>query len=398
MSRQTRKHNAKKRARSKVKSAAKAAAAVRTASAPVQGDVLPVINADVDAMRSAVVRADTVDKQTRTVEAVLATESPVEVLDLRSWERIDEILMMSGCRVPKQIPLIDTHDRSTIDSMRGSVRDIRVEGELLIGVLNVSASEPNTWTKIEERHVTDNSVGYHIYDFVMIEPGATHEIDGKTFQAGAERSLRIATDWEPKEDSLCPIGADTLAKLRSRSRHLELELVSRKETVVKTEFEKYLEARGLKADALTEQQLEVFQADFDALEEDGERAAPAAAAAVPPVIPEAAPKAETPEEIAVRVQTEERTRCSSIRAEGGDLAPEIIEKCIVDGTSLADARGIFLAKIRERTAESAGSPEVTGGGNAALEQVDDDMLKRAFTGEGLTNPQPDEKKEDEQEK
>jgi hypothetical protein len=48
------------------------------------------------------VRAESVNAEERSVEAVIASEAPVMVWDWRSGDVIDEVLLMSGAAVPPQ--------------------------------------------------------------------------------------------------------------------------------------------------------------------------------------------------------------------------------------------------------------------------------------------------------
>ena len=41
-------------------------------------------------------RADSYDDKTRSVEAVLSTENRVRVFDMRTWQFVEEILLMDG--------------------------------------------------------------------------------------------------------------------------------------------------------------------------------------------------------------------------------------------------------------------------------------------------------------
>ncbi|HUX15135.1 MAG TPA: DUF2213 domain-containing protein, partial [Phycisphaerae bacterium] len=159
------------------------------------------------------VRADSYNESDRSFEAVLATETPVLVFDMWRWEMLEEILRMDGAVIPAagQVPLCDTHDRTTIQKQLGSCRNIRVEGNQLVGRNFISSAEQDAATKVKEGHVTDCSVGYRVLNSVDIEPGKTLEVNGEAYTAGA-RPLRITTEWELSENSLCPIGADVLAK------------------------------------------------------------------------------------------------------------------------------------------------------------------------------------------
>ena len=79
------------------------------------------------------------DDTARTVDFVLATEGRVPVWD---WERgmIDEILLMSGCSFPEQVPLLDAHSRCSIEDQLGSLRGLRVEGESLLATAHFSST------------------------------------------------------------------------------------------------------------------------------------------------------------------------------------------------------------------------------------------------------------------
>ncbi|MBL7214968.1 MAG: HK97 family phage prohead protease [Phycisphaerae bacterium] len=163
-------------------------------------------------------RAATIDETSRSIEAVIATESPVMVLDWNQFEVIEEVLIMAGCEIPptRQVPMLDTHDRRSVQSQLGSTRDLKTENDQLIG-RNYFADTPRSrdaFNLIKEGHLQDNSIGYQILESVIIERGKSAQVVGKDFQASPERNLRVVTKWIVKENSVCPIGADALAKNR----------------------------------------------------------------------------------------------------------------------------------------------------------------------------------------
>jgi hypothetical protein len=71
------------------------------------------------ACRSYALNISTLDDSTRSVEAVLATESPVMAIDFRKMQYVNEVLLMNGCRLPanNQIPLLDSHSRMTVGTI-----------------------------------------------------------------------------------------------------------------------------------------------------------------------------------------------------------------------------------------------------------------------------------------
>ena len=76
---------------------------------------------------------ESIDEQNRSVTAVIATETPVMVFDMRRWEPILEILVMSGVRLAERIVFVDSHDLSSTEKVIGSTVDLRVEGGNLVG-------------------------------------------------------------------------------------------------------------------------------------------------------------------------------------------------------------------------------------------------------------------------
>lgn len=169
-------------------------------------------------------RPTTINEDARSVEVIASTEQPVWVMD---WEESSqkpklEILLMSGCRMPRQVPLLDTHSRESVHRVLGSFRDIHIAdgpaGPQLVGRIEYSQAEDarNAWIKTSEGHLTDVSVGYDIEEYALLRKGESIMLDDREFHA-REHPLRIVTRWALKELSLCPIGADTLAKTRQQS-------------------------------------------------------------------------------------------------------------------------------------------------------------------------------------
>jgi HK97 family phage major capsid protein len=161
-----------------------------------------------------------------SVEAVLTTEKPADVWDWEKWDVVPEVLRMDGMLLPEgrdQVPLLDTHSRYSISDQLGSVRtfgDANVAGyaaKIARFFFASTNDAQDAATKVKEGHVTDNSVGYEVLSSTWIAPGASVDVNGKTYNGG-ERGLRVTTQWKLKEVSLCPIGADELATIRSEAK------------------------------------------------------------------------------------------------------------------------------------------------------------------------------------
>ena len=166
--------------------------------------------------RAASLVPTSIDVDTRSVDAVLATEAPAQVVDWERMELIDEVLLMNGVVLPRnnQVPLLDAHSRYSNSHVIGSTRGLRVEGEQLVGRNFLARSAGDIWEKIADGHITDNSVGYRIIEATMVRPGETAVINGRSFTAGRV-PLRVVTKWQLRENSIVPIGADDAAKMRA---------------------------------------------------------------------------------------------------------------------------------------------------------------------------------------
>ncbi len=158
----------------------------------------------------------TLDHEARTVDAVLATEQPVFVFDVRSWSIIREILMIDGGKCPDQVPLLDSHERSTIKAQLGSTRMFRREDGMLVATREFSKvrEADNAFTLVREGHLTDGSIGYRVLEYADLQPKESTTIRGRTFKNDTNLTLRISYAWHLIEDSVTAVGADSLAKMR----------------------------------------------------------------------------------------------------------------------------------------------------------------------------------------
>ncbi len=261
--------------------------------------------------RSYSLKADSLNIKERSVEAVIATEDPVLVLDWNRFDVIEEILLMSGARLPTngQVPMLDSHDRSSVQKQVGSTRNLRVEGDKLIGKNIFSQVAEHAWHLVREGHLKDNSIGYQVVNSVIIEAGKEAKVEGRIFRASPTRDLRVSTEWIVKENSVVSIGADANAKNRQYNLG-----------EIKMTFEQFLEKRGFKLEDLSEAQRKALEADF-----------------------EAEKTKQNPEDIL----TAERKRVADIRALGGDDVPaETIERCITEGKTVDETKAILLNVIR----------------------------------------------------
>lgn len=164
-------------------------------------------------------RASSIDEENRGFGAVVATETPAMVVDFARYEVIEEVLIARGGEFPAQVPLLDNHTRETIDNVLGAAHSFSLEGDKWANRNNFTKDverAENAFKQVRAGHVTDVSIGYMPLDYVDISPGKKEEVEGREFTARG-RTLRITTRWKVHELSLTPIGADSMAKIRSKA-------------------------------------------------------------------------------------------------------------------------------------------------------------------------------------
>ena len=205
----------------------------------------------------------TLEEDSRSVEVVAATENPVEVMDWKRWEIVNEVLLMDGLELPKsrQVPLLDTHSRYQTASVLGSFRGIETDNGQLVGRAHFSSvpEAEGLYTKVREGHLTDFSIGYRVVESVWIPEESKKKVKGREF----EGPLSVATRWRVKELSAVPIGADEDAKVRAESDHSN----NMEENEMNKEFRKLLEGKGLSPDA-TDDEARAFAETLTAPKEE----------------------------------------------------------------------------------------------------------------------------------
>ncbi len=279
------------------------------------------------------------DEAARSVEIVAATET--DTVMVYDWElgRVPEILLMSGCRNVEQVPLLDTHSRDGVANVLGSVRELRVEGDELIG-LAVYSSVPeaeSAFTKTKEGHLTDYSAGFRVISTTVVAEKETVSLDGRNFTG----PCLVITEWELKEVSTCPIGADNRAKARALDSNNQEEEIMLKEFLRKMRGE-----LGLPEDATEDQVRSAIEEAARAAKADkeGQNAKPAKPA--DPVDADA---------VAKRAIAEERVRTSEItalcEAHGcRELAAEMLK----GETTVAEAQRKVLDHLQSRGTANGG--------------------------------------------
>jgi hypothetical protein len=306
------------------------------------------------------------DEATRSVEITCATET--DTVMVYDWElgRVPEILLMSGYRPTDQVPLLDTHSREGVANVLGSVRELRVESDELIGRAYYSSVQAadDAFTKTRENHLTDYSACYRPISTTVIAESETVSIGGRSFTG----PCLVITDWELKEVSTCPIGADNRAKARA------LETTNEEDEEM-NEFLRKMRVKLALAEDATEDQI---RAAIEKAAEDSKRtsAPPAAPAVAKPADPKPAPDPIDLEEAARKAVADDRVRSSEItmlcEAHG---CRELANEMIRNGVSVAEAQRKVLDVLTSRG---------TAGPSARLEYGADERDKfRAAATDGL---------------
>jgi hypothetical protein len=155
-------------------------------------------------------------KDPDNIRWIIATEQPALVYDWELDRVVNEVLLVDGVKFPAngQLPLLDCHNRWTVDDQMGSVTDFQqtTAGEYIAidGRVRFAADEKSARTKqkVLDGHLTDGSAGYKVLSAIWIPDDVEVVVRGRTF-AGP---LKVSTEWTLKEFTLTPIGADSLSK------------------------------------------------------------------------------------------------------------------------------------------------------------------------------------------
>jgi hypothetical protein len=147
--------------------------------------------------------------------AVIATETPIDIYDQdRGW--IKQVLLMDGVRFrndKKQLPIVDSHNDKTVRNVFGSIRNIVIEGDELLGLPDFASDADSqiVATRYTEGHLNDFSIDAQILERQFVREGQTYTTrQGKVIEGPAE----IVTAWEPHNASICATGADPNSTVR----------------------------------------------------------------------------------------------------------------------------------------------------------------------------------------
>jgi len=153
-----------------------------------------------------------VNNDARTVELTFATpKADVLRYDWDTGKRFYERLSLDPKHVRMErlasgtAPLLNTHSAWSLASQLGVVESATVNGKLGEAKVRFSkrADVEPFYQDVLDRIIRNNSVGYRVFRFEDIG------------EARSGYPVMLATDWEPFEISMVPMGADAGARTRS---------------------------------------------------------------------------------------------------------------------------------------------------------------------------------------
>ena len=149
-------------------------------------------------------------------DVVIATENPVRRYDEDRGYVVNEVLLMEGVVLranQSQIPIVDSHNDTTVRNIFGSIRGLQVINGELHGTPSF-ASDPDSQVicqRMNEGHITDFSITALPMESLFIPHGQSYTTQrGQTIDGPAI----IHTRWQPHNASICATGADELSTVR----------------------------------------------------------------------------------------------------------------------------------------------------------------------------------------
>ena len=158
------------------------------------------------------INPESVNADSRSINAVIATETPVPIYDSRNHRYMQEILVMDGGIFPAWTPMLRSHERwDIVRSVIGSVLNSKQSGRQARAELSFVKDDPEVdlvWVRVRDGHLRNVSVGGRRLTYTDIEPGGLAKINGRNWRAPKDMPLRVTTSWIQREASIVIFGAD----------------------------------------------------------------------------------------------------------------------------------------------------------------------------------------------
>jgi hypothetical protein len=362
-------------------------------------------------MRMVEVRREQADDTTKSVPVVIASEFPVERYD-DSGNMYREVLLMEGVRFRanrQQLPIVDSHDRSTVRNVLGSVRNIRTEGTQLVGDATFARDTDSqiAYEKLLDGHLTDFSI--------TATPGAARELKRGESELLADNEIQgpavIITEWTPTDASLVAAGADETSTVRELLRSY---FPSRKESrrMISEGMKAALVAKGMPEQIedgeqalawavgfLTEEvpaapiESEMDEKPEEVAMSEDEESAPMEEEEIANKREEDSEEKEEVEKAVSRALRAEQKRQKEIRAivSSAKIERAFADKLCDDGVSLEVARQRILQRMIDNGKPTGSGPTVVREGRAELRKaMRSGLIARALQASGARNCQLDD--------
>lgn len=160
-------------------------------------------------VRLAVKRGAVVVPKNKTRTVCIASETPVTRWDEQRRLVVREILLMDGFTMRdgmRQLPIVDSHDRSTVKNVFGSIRNLRIDRQRLVGEVFWARSKDaqSVAGKWNDGHLTDFSISAYPLELIEVSRGQVwRSITGPA---------NVVTRWEATDASIVACGADVEAR------------------------------------------------------------------------------------------------------------------------------------------------------------------------------------------
>lgn len=262
------------------------------------------------------------DPNDRTFRCICASEQPV--LRWFDGEIVDEVIPIDSWKVTKEskVPLLDTHNRYDLSSIKGSAYDFEKTGDKMSCTIEFSKAAEEEFIKTKEGHLNSVSVGGGYSKAILLDKEQETELFGKTYKAGKVRKMLISKETFLGELSLVPLPADKNAKIETNKMDYDIEQIN-KLSKGEVKMEKETEVKIEKT--------ETTEVEVDKKEEE--------------VVEVAVEKQIDPVEI-VKI---ERARIAEIESACTELnlPVEFKKNLIENGTSVEDASKLILAEVKK---------------------------------------------------
>lgn len=322
----------------------------------------------------------------RSLPVTLATETAVRVFDWQEGRIASEVLVMAGGNVPKQLPLLDSHSRYAVRDIRGSIRDLRIEDDKLVGRAYFAANKEGqeAFDLARDGHLSDVSIGFQPVQIERLSKGESKRIGGREYHG----PTRLVTKWRAIEGSLVAIGADENAKL-SPARRAYLNPDEAKGHFMNDQFRALCVAKGMKADLSDEEAIRWAEENLDkrSIPDPAKEAASAEQQRQATEIDADKAAADIAERALKKIDDARKAREEhrvSIRkmavAAGLRDANEVAERMFNDGVSVSDAGLQILEMQSEQRTSAAGIFVTHDHGDKFRSAVLDGLTLRTMSG------------------